>query len=260
MTQKTRGQLSGYDDPKSYWEDRLSAHGDCRGTGHRRFSIDYNIAMYALAANRLERILDTHDIDLRGKTVLDVGAGFGYFINKYSEWGVAHVTGIDLTQTSVEFLSKTYPEFDFLQSDIADETVTLPYDYDAIFAISVLFHIVNENDFSRAFDNICNALKPGGDLIIVDTFTNQLFPMARHTRFRSWNSYQKILERHNLKIITVHPMYYIMSRSIIPFIGPKVLSWTPVLKILKHLDLWLEQHIKSNFGHLKYAILRKQAE
>lgn len=250
-----RNSSTTYQDPHAYWEERLSTLPNLRGTGARRFSAAYNLAMYEIAADRLKRILDSHSIDLAQKSILDVGPGFGYFIDRYIQWGASHVTGVDFTRSSVNFLSRTFPQSDFIQSDIADDNLILSSNYDVIFAISVIFHIVSEAEFSKALNNLCSALKPAGYLVLVDTFANQLFPLAKHTKFRTWASYEEILKAHNIKLISIHPMYYVMSRSIIPLLGPVILSWAPLIRAARKLDIWLEKKLDTNLGHLKFAIL-----
>jgi len=244
-------------DTQSYWEARLRSRPDLRGTGHRQFSVDYNAAMYKVATDRLRETLDGVRVSLDGARVLDVGAGLGYFVGQYLEWGAAHVTGIDITEISVRHLRQLFPQLEFIQADIASENLVLPPDYDLVSAISVLFHILDNRKFERALGNICASVRPGGHLLVVDAFWKPLLPTAKHTRLRSLKHYLPTLGRHAFRVLAVRPMYYFMGRSVVPFIGPRLLSWRPVLEIWLKLEYSLGPRLRSNWGGPKFLIAQR---
>lgn len=245
-------------DARLYWESRLRRTPDLRGTGHRQFSISYNAAMYQVATERLLAALAAAHIDVRGARILDVGAGLGYFVNQYTDWGAAHITGLDIAEISVTDLRRSFPQHEFVQVDISTEVLALPTDYDLVSAISVLFHIVDDRRFERAVDNMCVRVKPGGHLIMVDAFREPLLPTARHTRLRPLRHYLPILDRHAFRVLTIRPMYYLMGRGLIPFLGPRVLSWRPILNLLLKLEYSLDSRLRSNLDGPKFLIAARQ--
>lgn len=100
-------------DPKAFWEQRLGEHFDLVGTGETGLSLEYNRACYQLRVVQLDRALSEQRVELSARRVLDVGCGTGFFTDFYLRRG-AQVTGIDITNASVERLRKhvfAVPEF-----------------------------------------------------------------------------------------------------------------------------------------------------
>lgn len=97
--------------------------------------------------------------DLAGKSVLDIGAGLGYFSLAFAERG-ADVTAVDVDAASLDYLKKKGLRTQ--QVDIRSES--LPNDlYDIIFAGEVLEHI---SDPKRFMNQVATRLKPGGIAIL----------------------------------------------------------------------------------------------
>jgi len=249
---------SGFD-AQAYWETRLRSRPDLRGTGHRAFSVAYNEGMYEVATDRLRDALGKAGISLAGKRVLDVGAGLGYFVERYVEWGAAQVTGVDITQASVETLRRRFPALTFFQADISSAELTLSGDYDLVFAISVLYHIVEEQRFERALAHLCSRVRPGGHLVLVDAFHKPLFPTAPHTRLRALEAYVNVLDRFAFRVVALEPMYFLMGRTFVPVVGPRLLSWPPVLRRLLQLERSLGRRLRSNLNGLKILIALRPA-
>lgn len=245
--------------PQSYWEARLETRPNLRGTGHRQFSIEYNEAMYRVASERLKSALDLAQIDLTGKRVLDVGPGLGYFVQRYIDWGAAHVTGLDITQISVQTLSRAFPQHTFVQGDISSEILPLGGDYDVVSALHVIYHIIDDRKFKKAIENMCMYVSQGGHLILVDSYRGSLLPTARHARLRNLNDYISILHQYGFRVLDIHPMYYVMGRSFIPVIGPRLLSLRPMLNFLLRLEYWLGGRVQSNLDGLKVLIAKRQS-
>jgi SAM-dependent methyltransferase len=253
------GKLEGEYTPKSYFERRLSIWKDLRGTGHRRFSLAYNQAMYQAAADRLQQVLQHAGIDLAGRRVLDLGAGLGYFVQKYLDWGAGAVTAVDITQVSVDHLHQVFPDQEVVLADIADPQLALPQHYDLVAAISMIFHITDDVQFRQALHNMCACVRPGGALLIVDAFTKPILPNTRYVRLRPLSAYQAILAKRGLRQVSLTPMYYVLGRSWIPILVPALLRWQPALRLWVHLDRWLETHSRSNLDGLKYLLAVRDA-
>jgi ubiquinone/menaquinone biosynthesis C-methylase UbiE len=68
--------------------------------------------------------------DLGGQRVLDVGCGFGGFVDYCRHYGQpVTYTGIDIVPAFLEEASKRHPEEEFLEMDILDAPDDLEYDY-----------------------------------------------------------------------------------------------------------------------------------
>ncbi|MGH7850815.1 MAG: class I SAM-dependent methyltransferase, partial [Thermodesulfobacteriota bacterium] len=137
-------------DPTRYWEDRLKSKFDLTGVGNIVFDRKYNEYLYKLQLSVLKKALKKYKISLRGKTVLDIGCGTGFFFKFYLK-NLAQITGIDITTTSVESLRKSFPDGKFITMDISAElTANKEYyenRFDLVNMLNVIFHIVDDAKF-----------------------------------------------------------------------------------------------------------------
>ncbi len=103
------------------------------------------------------------------KRVLDIGSGSGRWIRFFlANYSPAHLTGIDLAESSVALLRKWYTgkhgdTLTFHAADITAPDLSLSGPpYDLINIANVLFHIVEPVLFLQALRNIAHILAPGG--------------------------------------------------------------------------------------------------
>ncbi len=133
--------------PREFWQQRLSGQFDLRGSGETTLSIAYNRACYRLRAEVLARALADHGFDPRGREVLDVGCGTGFFTGWYLERG-ARVTGIDIAPVSIETLSARHPEARFRLADVSEQPIEGRYAL--VNAMDVLYHITDDARWTAA--------------------------------------------------------------------------------------------------------------
>lgn len=167
-------------DPKEYWEERFRARDVSLGTvGYIALGEPFNRWMYRVRGRVFRRAFD-ECVPQRGvHSVLDVGTGSGFYIERWREAGAGHILGWDLTDTSVEKLKGRFPTVQFQTRDISADSRMCPADsIDAISAFDVLFHIVDDKRFAKAIKNMYGMLRPGGLLIFTDNFV----PEKKQTR------------------------------------------------------------------------------
>ncbi|MDJ0579617.1 methyltransferase domain-containing protein [Crocosphaera sp.] len=99
--------------------------------------------------------------DLSGcKNVLEVGSGFGFFIEKAQEKGI-NITGLELNEHAVKVAEgKQLPVKKLDLQNVAENT---PESYDAVCSFQVLEHVRDPKNFIRWSVEV---LKPGGKLIL----------------------------------------------------------------------------------------------
>lgn len=245
--------------PTEYWERHLRERPGLLGTGHRRFSLDYNIKMYAAATERLMAAFKKVDISLTALDVLDVGSGFGYWIERYQEWGARTITGVDLTEVAVAQLRERFPDLRFEQADISSPNWRLGSTFGLVSAISMIFHIVDQARFRTALRNLCAHVAPGGHLLIVDAFRPQWLPSAPHARLRDLKAYREILRSEGFDPPRLFPMHYVLGRAFIPKLGPALLNWHPMLKAAAALEDRLGAGPHPPLGWLNYMLARRHA-
>jgi len=101
--------------------------------------------------------------------VLDVGSGTGFYVEQWRALGARSITATDLTGAALASLRERFPEIEVARLDIgevleSDRSGTV----DAVSAMDVLYHIVDDARYRRAFANMFALLKPGGLLVFSD--------------------------------------------------------------------------------------------
>jgi 2-polyprenyl-3-methyl-5-hydroxy-6-metoxy-1,4-benzoquinol methylase len=115
----------------------------------------------------VRRLLD----DRAAMRVLDVGSGTGFYVDQWRDLGIKQVVGLDLTETAVSRLKTAYPDMEFVVADVGAESVPLQRgSFDVVSAFDVLFHIVDDDRYGRALENVSGLLKPGGFFVWSDNF------------------------------------------------------------------------------------------
>ena len=175
--------------PREFWEGRLRDQFDLRGTGETERSMGYNRACYALREQTLTRALRDAGVTLAGARVLDVGCGTGFFTAYYVAHG-AEVTGLDITEVSVERLRARFPQARFLHADVSE--APLDERFDVVNAFDVLYHITDEARWQQALRHLARAVAPGGVLLVTDAFRD--LGGAEHNVMRSLERYRAVLE------------------------------------------------------------------
>lgn len=108
--------------------------------------------------------------DLKGKTVLDIGAGTGYFTFKIADQG-AHVIAADVNDDFQNFIALKKKELSYTDDQIALRKI--PYDapglereeVDVVIIVNTYHHIENRIPY---FKQVLKGLRPNGVLMVVD--------------------------------------------------------------------------------------------
>jgi len=244
-------------DSQAYWERRLSSQIDLQGTGHRGFDSEYNRWFYLAQADSLDMLLKQNQIVLQNMSAIDIGSGVGFYIDFIKKRGATKIVGVDISQTSIDYLKNNFPDCDFYKADISDIDLKLPGKFDVLIAISILFHIVDDMKFAQAIQNIGNLVKPRGFAILSDTFSPPLFNPASHVTFRSRAEYENELKKAGFIILDTLPMFYFLNRTFIPIIGPRLLSLIKAGKLLYHIDTSLRNRRLWNWHGSKLLLAQK---
>jgi 2-polyprenyl-3-methyl-5-hydroxy-6-metoxy-1,4-benzoquinol methylase len=199
--------------PQEFWEERLQAQFDLRGTGEPQLSLDYNRACYRLRGEVLDRALRDAGMDVRGKSVLDVGCGTGFFTEFYLRRG-ARVTGLDIASTSIARLAERFPEARFVQADVSE--ASLPERYDVVNAFDVLYHITDPARWKAAVERLAAAVAPGGLLLATLILTDPR-GMAAHNRADSLERYRAVLDPAGVTIERLYRTQVLLNHELGPW-------------------------------------------
>ncbi len=196
-------------EPKRFWERRLSQHFDLKGVGHIAFSTTYNGWLYRRKRRCIEEFFK--NVDLKGKQVLDIGCGTGFFVEWYLRRG-AKVTGVDITALAIERLSAKL-DANFQVADITDPAFPVRGPFDIVNMWDVIYHIVDQNGFDRALVNIKDCLNPDGLFLFTDWLgLPEDQAIAAHVQARCLATYQRVLPANGLKLLSVRPLYTVLNR------------------------------------------------
>lgn len=202
-------------DPEQYWEDAHVQEIGLAAVGFRGLGVGFNTWMYRVRRVVLRRALRRAGVSLHGATVLDVGAGTGFYVQRWLELGAAHVTGIDLSAAAVESLKAEFPTAEFRRDDIAElSQQTRGRRYDLVSAFDVLFHIVDDARFVRAIGNIGELVRPGGHLLLSDNFLHGPTIRGRHQVSRSLAEIDDALAAAGFETVVRLPMFFLMNTPI----------------------------------------------
>jgi SAM-dependent methyltransferase len=101
--------------------------------------------------------------DLRGRRVLDLGCGFGWFCRWARERGAVHIEGIDVSDKMLARARATTADATIVYVSADLELLALrAASFDVVYSSLVLHYIV---DLERLLAQVCQALVPGGSLV-----------------------------------------------------------------------------------------------
>jgi SAM-dependent methyltransferase len=199
--------------PREFWEQRLSEQFDLRGTGETGLSLAYNRACYTLRREVLDRALADAGFEPRGRRVLDVGCGTGFWTEYYLRRG-AEVTGIDIAPTAIARLGERFPQARFVLADVGEAPIEGRYD--VVNAFDVLYHITDDARWTAALTHLARAVADGGLLLVTDTFAES-GALAEHNRMRPLTAYTRVLEAEGLTRIGLRATHVLLNRELHAF-------------------------------------------
>ncbi len=200
-------------DARSYWEQRLAADYSLTGVGFRRLGPSFNSWAYRVRRERFIGAVGRLDLDPAGAQIVDVGSGTGFYVSAWQELG-AQVTGMDLTETAVGELAKAYPDGRFVRGDISDPAIVEQVgaaSADAVSAMDVLFHIVDDAAFDQALTNIRDILKPGGYFLYSDLFVHGATRRVQHRVARPLVDIERAMERCGFDVVERTPLFVLLN-------------------------------------------------
>lgn len=100
--------------------------------------------------------------DVKGKRVLDIGCGYGFFELWAVRAGVEHITGIDMTESDLATARRhvQYPQVSFKRGS----AIAIPMEQGSCHTVvswEVIEHIPQRSE-PKMFQEVCRVLKPGG--------------------------------------------------------------------------------------------------
>jgi len=198
---------------RQYWEKRLSIIS-LDSVGYKGLGEKYNFWLYKIKKKQLQKCLNKYSISIKGKTVLDIGAGFGFYVDFWCSNGASEIVGLDIAKTAINFLKKIYPHYSFYCCDISDKVLPselMNKKFDIISAFDVLYHIVDDVKFEMAIENISNLCKENAYFLLSDVFIEHgNIISSYYIKSRLLKDYEYILQNKGFKILGKIPVFHFM--------------------------------------------------
>ena len=173
-------------DPRAYWEERSRRYGSSpegwKAVCHLGGPEAVNRLLHRLQKRALNRAIGR----ARAARWLDFGCGVGRWEKEYAGRS-GLICGVDI---SSEMLARFRERFRFRNGRLFPaqfDGSRLPFRdgaFDLVFSVTVLIHILDGKSLERAVSEICRVTRPGGRIVIVESFAPPGRPAPAHVRFR----------------------------------------------------------------------------
>lgn len=184
-----------YASPQDYWEARHAAHtshGSLIGVGCIELDEVENLVDYRAKWERIEKVL-AHAGPASRRTLLDAGCGNGWFTANCAALGF-QVSAVDFSSQAVAAARRTLGDAVSWHVSPLDE-FTSAHPYQVVLCIDVLFHIVDDERWTKTVRNLATLTSPDGILVIQDHLIPDAQVLATqslansHCRWRSVDRY-----------------------------------------------------------------------
>ncbi len=181
--------------------------------GYQALGSPFNQWAYRVRRSAVRRALCVHGVAVDRCDILEVGFGTGFFVGLWTRLHARSVTVLDLMQRAVEELSTRFPRHRFLRQDISAPACPVLGSFDVVTVFDVLFHLLDDRAFERAIENVCRQVRAGGCLLLTDILSATVTIQGLTQRSRPLPAYTRILEGCGLRIVGLHPVFFLMSRA-----------------------------------------------
>jgi SAM-dependent methyltransferase len=188
---KPKSIFSGYEGSEEpFWVRHHHKYkGSILAVGRGNTSVTVNEVEYRDARRQFESMVST-DFSAGCSTlsVLDCGFGHGHYAYACKALGCGRYTGLDFASPKRPDLGES---FIFKQQDLS-VPFRLDEQFDLVICIDVIFHIVDDNKFNTALENIRRHAKD--KIYITSLFSDAVFrPYVKH---RPLTAYGALRARH----------------------------------------------------------------
>jgi SAM-dependent methyltransferase len=198
---------------RAYWNGRFRLHWGPEGAASVYMSRQFNAWRYRVRRVVFRRLVRRLGFAPGTSSVLDVGCGTGFYLQQWQALGVTSMAGLDISDWVVTQLARAYPSATFYCANIGGADSPLPAAaFDAVTALDVLVHLVDDASYSRALDNLHRSLKPGGYLLYSDAFFHGPDKQSEdYWRGRSLSTVAAAMDAAGFEIVFRIPMSILMA-------------------------------------------------
>ncbi len=200
-------------DTRAYWEQRLDRHPGREGVGHAGLGEGLNGWMYRIRRRVFLRELAPLAPALPARSVLDVGSGTGFYLDRWRELGATPIVASDLTEVAVRRLRASHPDIAAVQFELGSEP---PEElrarrFGAISAMEVVYHVLDDARYERGFATLFELLEPGGVLVFSENFLHRDELRAPHQRSRTLAQIERVVHAAGFELLRRRPQFWLMN-------------------------------------------------
>jgi SAM-dependent methyltransferase len=207
--------MTGFD-PRSYWDSRHAKRYGPESVGYAGLGVPFNEWMYRVRGNVVAREIRRAHIDLSSRDVLDIGSGTGFYVSLFEKLGAKTITGSDFAPFALRSLRDELPAHSFVELDITAESLPSGLgQFDVVSAFDIFYHIVDDDRYARAFQNVSALAHPGGYFIFSENFLpSHDRESGVHQVSRSYEEIEVLLRRNGFTIERRAPLFLLMNRPV----------------------------------------------
>lgn len=156
-------------------------------------------------------------------SILDVGCGEGFTLNRLKEHGIGkHLEGVEHSIDAISLGKKTYPDIKIKQGDIYN----LPYEdnsFDLVLCTEVLEHLDNPG---RALKEL---IRVSNKYLVVSVPNEPFFMLAQLVRGKNWSRFGNDIEHVNHWTMFGFPKFIKQNSSVKILAKRFPFAWTMLL-------------------------------
>jgi SAM-dependent methyltransferase len=193
--------------PHQFFERYHAEHFDERRLISPHWTWAWTKYHYNLVENGIIDVLGALGDEAEIGDVLDVGSGTGHWIDFYADTLAARsVTATDFSQVAVGALEPRYADREHVRverMDVCEHRADFDGAFDVINAISVMFHVVEDERWEQALENFSRYLRPDGVVIVGGDFGERTEELGVMRRVRSLERWKAALDAHGFEVISL---------------------------------------------------------
>lgn len=202
-------------DAQAYWEERHSKNLGPETVGYAGLGVPYNEWMYKIRRAVTTEKIRAAGINVAKSSILDIGSGTGFYLELWNELGAGKVMGSDISKFAVEALNKKFPQSEICLLNISEEIPEkLRGRFQIVSVFDVFYHIVDDELYARAFNNIRALLVDRGYFIFTENCMKSQSEVGRHQSSRTEVEIRAHLNRNGFEVLLRAPVFYLMNRPV----------------------------------------------
>lgn len=188
-------------EPREFWNKRFRIYGHTGDVDSLIYAYDQPQRLRAIG-----KALSYSGVRINTDTkILDIGCGTGDTVSLFISKGVADITAIDIADEVINYARKRFANEKRVKFFVmrAEDLDFLPNSFDLVLSVNVLQHIINEEAFSQAIENMIKVTKVGGHMLTMD-FSPAKVRVRKPTSFlvvRSKKEYIQAFEHNRVELV-----------------------------------------------------------